>query len=237
MNRRPPVTEGRTGDAAPGRLTVRLHDVTVHFPRRRDPVLSVADLELSAGERLLVLGPSGAGKSTLLDVLSGVVPHTVTSELRGEVAVCGRATPDTSVVELSRHIAVLGQDPVAGVCLPTVELDGWQASSATGSWPSTAMCHDSSTTEVSRGGAAAHGDLPPQLRGHRVRHHPAQPRRAACTPAPPATFARRELQVGRRAAGSRRRGKCTVTSWRRTVSLPGAASPVGPQSRGTTVHR
>lgn len=121
MNRRPPVTEGRTGDAAPGRLTVRLHDVTVHFPRRRDPVLSVADLELSAGERLLVLGPSGAGKSTLLDVLSGVVPHTVTSELRGEVAVCGRATPDTSVVELSRHIAVLGQDPVAGVCLPTVE--------------------------------------------------------------------------------------------------------------------
>lgn len=95
--------------------------MTVRFPRRREPVLSVADLELCAGERLLVLGPSGAGKSTLLDTLSGVVPHTVTSKLTGDVTVCGRATPDASVVELSRHVAVLSQDPVAGVCLPTVE--------------------------------------------------------------------------------------------------------------------
>ena len=70
---------------------------------------------------MIVLGPSGSGKSTLLNTLTGVVPHTVNAVLTGEVVVCGKSTRDTSVVELSRHVGVLGQDPSAGVCLPQVE--------------------------------------------------------------------------------------------------------------------
>lgn len=99
----------------------RLRGVTVSFPRSRAASLTVPELTLSPGDQVLVFGPSGAGKSTLLHTISGVVPHTVTSQLTGEVTVCGRPTTDASVVELSRHVAVVGQDPTAGVCLPVVE--------------------------------------------------------------------------------------------------------------------
>ena len=98
-----------------------LDTVTVRFPRRPGPVLTEASLTLRAGEQVLVLGASGSGKSTLLHTLTGVVPHTVTATISGEVTVAGTRSTDTSVVERSRHLGVLAQDPSAGVCLPEVE--------------------------------------------------------------------------------------------------------------------
>ena len=100
---------------------VTLDGVRVRFPRRPRDSVTVHSLSLRRGQRMVVLGPSGSGKSTLLHTLSGVVPHTVNARVTGEVVICGRSTSETSVVELSRHVAVLGQDPTAGVCLPQVE--------------------------------------------------------------------------------------------------------------------
>lgn len=110
---------GRRADVEPTAVT--LDGVAVRFPRRPCDSLTVHALSLRRGQRMLVLGPSGSGKSTLLQTLSGVVPHTVNARVTGEVVICGRSTSDTSVVELSRHVAALGQDPTAGVCLPQVE--------------------------------------------------------------------------------------------------------------------
>ena len=39
----------------------------------KPPILDSVDLELFAGERLVVIGPSGAGKSTILRLLSGLL--------------------------------------------------------------------------------------------------------------------------------------------------------------------
>jgi len=51
------------------------------------PVLHAVDLELAAGELVLLIGPNGAGKSTLLAALSGRhVPAAGTVELLGEDA-------------------------------------------------------------------------------------------------------------------------------------------------------
>ncbi|MBD8062291.1 ABC transporter ATP-binding protein [Oceanitalea stevensii] len=100
---------------------VVLDGVSVTVPRRAAPVLSDIDLRLRAGEHLLLLGPSGSGKSTVLHCLTGVVPHTVAARLDGEVTVAGTRTTDAAVVELSRHVAVVAQDPAAAVCLPTVD--------------------------------------------------------------------------------------------------------------------
>lgn len=102
-------------------VTVALRGVSVRFPRRVRDSLTVEVLCLRRGERLIVIGPSGSGKSTLLHALTGVVPHTVNAVVSGEVVVCGKGANDFSVVELSRHVGVLGQDPSAGVCLPLVE--------------------------------------------------------------------------------------------------------------------
>lgn len=100
---------------------VAVDDVTVAFPRRDEPVLREVSLRLAPGEQVVILGASGSGKSTLLQAITGVVPHTVTAEITGEVMVAGTSTETTSVVERSRHLGVLAQDPSAAVCLPQVE--------------------------------------------------------------------------------------------------------------------
>ncbi|MGC5616724.1 ABC transporter ATP-binding protein [Georgenia sp. Z1491] len=100
---------------------VALTDVSVHFPRRPEPALSGVTLGVAPGEHVVVLGPSGSGKSTVLQVITGVVPHTVTARVTGEVTVAGAHDLGTPVVERSRRIGALAQDPGAAVCLPVVE--------------------------------------------------------------------------------------------------------------------
>ncbi|WP_380168111.1 ABC transporter ATP-binding protein [Jannaschia sp. R86511] len=115
------VTAG--ADAAPAGPVVRLRGVGVGFPRRGRDVLVDVDLQLAAGEQVLLVGASGCGKSTLLQTVTGVVPHTLTARLSGRVEVAGVDTAATSVVELSRRVGVLAQDPVAAVCLPHVDTE------------------------------------------------------------------------------------------------------------------
>ncbi|MFD1717717.1 ABC transporter ATP-binding protein [Georgenia deserti] len=100
---------------------VDLVGVTVSFPRRDEPVLTDLTLRLSPGEQVVILGASGSGKSTLVHTITGVVPHTVHAELAGEVTVAGTTTEETTVVERSRHLGMVAQDPSSSVCLPVVE--------------------------------------------------------------------------------------------------------------------
>lgn len=59
---------------------------------RDTPAVGPLDLEIAAGEKVLLLGPSGAGKSTLLHAIAGVLPDE-SGEASGELSV-GGAAPD-----------------------------------------------------------------------------------------------------------------------------------------------
>lgn len=118
MSSQPPPAVCPAG--AGGRAAVELDNITVAFPRRDEPVLRAVTVRLAPGEQIVVFGASGSGKSTLLHVITGVVPLTVTADITGEVIVAGTSDA-TSVVERSRHLGVLAQDPSAAVCLPQVE--------------------------------------------------------------------------------------------------------------------
>ncbi|WP_417219891.1 ATP-binding cassette domain-containing protein [Arthrobacter sp.] len=99
-----------------------------HAGRDR-PALAGLDLEIAAGERVLLVGPSGAGKSTLLHALAGVLQDDEDSASAGELLIDGRPVagagaptglmqqdPETQVVQ-----ARVGDDVAFGaenLCVP-----------------------------------------------------------------------------------------------------------------------
>ena len=65
---------------------IRVRGLQKHFGAT--PVLKGIDLDVQAGEVLVVVGPSGSGKSTLIRTLNGLVEPTA-----GEIAIDGVVTP------------------------------------------------------------------------------------------------------------------------------------------------
>ncbi|KOR32010.1 methionine ABC transporter ATP-binding protein [Achromatium sp. WMS3] len=54
-------------------MIINISDLQFRWQKDTPLVLSIAFLQVAAGERLFIQGPSGSGKSTLLSLLAGVV--------------------------------------------------------------------------------------------------------------------------------------------------------------------
>lgn len=75
--------------AEPEKVAVRARGLGRDYGER--PALDGIDIDLPAGETLVLLGPNGSGKSTLLRVFATLLRPT-----RGEVSVLGSQLPDGS---------------------------------------------------------------------------------------------------------------------------------------------
>lgn len=92
-----------TGDPPAG-LLLRGRGLVRRFGERA--ALAGVDVDLRAGERLVVLGPNGAGKSTLLRVAA-----TLLRPDGGELEVCGHRCPGDAAGARGR-IGLLGHEPM-----------------------------------------------------------------------------------------------------------------------------
>ena len=81
------------------------------------------DLDVRAGEILLVVGSSGSGKSTLLRAANGIVPHSTGGRFGGEVVAFGRSTRTHAPRELADVVGFVHQDPEAQFVVDRVEAD------------------------------------------------------------------------------------------------------------------
>lgn len=94
------------------------HEVSVRHDGHE--VISRVDLKVDAGELVAITGPSGSGKSTVLAVLTGILPHSRSGEMFGEVRHRGQNITLEPPAERSAWLGYLGQDPIASLCMPLV---------------------------------------------------------------------------------------------------------------------
>ncbi|MBJ7513306.1 MAG: ABC transporter ATP-binding protein, partial [Acidimicrobiia bacterium] len=106
--------------------TVEFRSVTFSYPGAASDTssaLSRVDLEVAAGEVLLVVGDSGSGKSSLLRCVNGLAPHSTGGTFGGEVIVGGRSTRDHLPRDLADIVGFVHQDPEAQFVVDRVEHD------------------------------------------------------------------------------------------------------------------
>jgi energy-coupling factor transport system ATP-binding protein len=103
--------------AAHGPATLVLRDVHATPDGRHgvEPVLHGLDLEVAAGERVVVVGPNGSGKSTLCRVAAGLVRPT-----GGSVRVVHHDPGRLPAAALARLVGFAPQDPELGFLGQTV---------------------------------------------------------------------------------------------------------------------
>jgi ATPase components of various ABC-type transport systems, contain duplicated ATPase len=105
-------------------MTGRLTYSNVAFGYPDGPrALDGVDLDIDAGDVLLVIGSSGSGKSTLLRAANGLVPHASGGRFGGDVVVCGRSTRALHPRDLADVVGFVHQDPEAQFVIDRVESD------------------------------------------------------------------------------------------------------------------
>ena len=77
------------------------------------PGVALRDVELSVqpGEFVVVTGPAASGKSTLCYCLTGVIPHSISADLEGDVVVAGRRLHDLRLPEVAPLLGFVMQAP------------------------------------------------------------------------------------------------------------------------------
>ncbi len=90
--------------------TVRVRDLSYRY-HAGVLALDGIDLEIGAGELVVLTGPTGCGKSTLLKCLNGIIPHESDGEMTGTVTIGGKDTRRVPLSELARSIGLLFQSP------------------------------------------------------------------------------------------------------------------------------
>jgi len=108
---------------APGAVVARVRDLRFSYGESGRAALDGVDLDVRAGEVLVLEGPSGGGKSTLLRALAGLVPDFHGGAVGGAVDVCGHDALAVPPSVLGASAGMVFQDPEAQAVLGTVDRD------------------------------------------------------------------------------------------------------------------
>ncbi|NDE88837.1 MAG: ATP-binding cassette domain-containing protein, partial [Micrococcales bacterium] len=96
---------------------ITLKDLTFSYlradgsPASETPLLNRVNLEIPAGEFVLICGPTGSGKSTLLKALTGLAPSFTGGLLSGQVIIDGQDLTGKAPFEFANLVGYVNQQP------------------------------------------------------------------------------------------------------------------------------
>jgi energy-coupling factor transport system ATP-binding protein len=90
---------------------LRIADLAIRYPARREPSLHDVDLTVAAGERVAVAGRTGAGKSTLALAAAGFIPRVVRATVSGSVTIAGVDASDADGSRLLGRVGIVFATP------------------------------------------------------------------------------------------------------------------------------
>nr|WP_173812816.1 ABC transporter ATP-binding protein [Dendrosporobacter quercicolus]NSL48398.1 ATP-binding cassette domain-containing protein [Dendrosporobacter quercicolus DSM 1736]SDM15485.1 energy-coupling factor transport system ATP-binding protein [Dendrosporobacter quercicolus] len=90
---------------------VEVRNVSFTYRQRLTPSLVNINLQIAAGEFVLITGSTGCGKSTLLQLFNGLIPHENSGCLQGAVFIDGQNTREHDIAVLSRSVGMVFQSP------------------------------------------------------------------------------------------------------------------------------
>ncbi|WP_128835467.1 ABC transporter ATP-binding protein [Streptococcus sp. DD11] len=83
------------------------------YDNSRAESLQIGDLQIAAGEFLVLCGPSGSGKSSFLRLLNGLIPDYYHGQLRGRLRVDSLEAGQKPAEEFSSSVASVFQNPAS----------------------------------------------------------------------------------------------------------------------------
>ncbi len=90
---------------------LKVTDLEIRYPGRREPSLRGVGLEVSAGERVAVAGRTGAGKSTLALAAAGFIPRVVRATVSGAVTIAGVDARTADAGQLLGRVGIVFATP------------------------------------------------------------------------------------------------------------------------------
>lgn len=89
---------------------ISFKNFSFRYANLKVPTLKNINLDIEAGEKLLIAGPSGSGKSTLAHCINGLIPFTYKGEIKGNLEINGIKPYEKSIYEISKHVGTILQD-------------------------------------------------------------------------------------------------------------------------------
>lgn len=88
-----------------------VQDLSFTYRTRNSPALRNVNLSLEEGQIVLLAGASGCGKTTLMRCINGLIPHSYTGQMTGDIHLFGESVKGMGLSAISRHVGTLLQDP------------------------------------------------------------------------------------------------------------------------------
>lgn len=109
------------GETASGKPVISLRNLSFAFNGGTSLALRNVNLDIFAGEFVVIAGASGCGKSTLSMAMAGHIQHVIGGHMSGDVCIDGTNTRQLDLCDIAVKVSLCQQDPEAQFCTLTVQ--------------------------------------------------------------------------------------------------------------------